>query len=200
MRLTNKQNLVIPHVPVGNLASMKAEMDELGLVYDSSNFRKGCVSCTGIEFCNLAVAETKNRMIELIEQLETTSGWYKDKVRVHFSGCPSSCGQHQVADIGFRGAKTKVGGKMVDAYDLFVGGRLGRDSRFNELLKGKILAADVHLVTRAAQAGDANRAMKFSTSFFHAAPRMSFWRSCPSGIAAEDAAALGLGRDWKWRT
>ena len=146
VRLTNKQNLIIPHVPEGNLPAMKDEMDKLGLVYDSSNFRKGCVSCTGIEFCNLAVAETKNRMIELVEQLETTSGWYKDKIRVHFSGCPSSCGQHQVADIGFRGAKTKVGGKMVDAYDLFVGGRLGRDSRFNELLKGKILAGDVHLV------------------------------------------------------
>jgi ABC-type cobalamin/Fe3+-siderophores transport system ATPase subunit len=105
---------------------MRKEMDELGLVYEASNFRKGCVSCTGIEFCNLAVAETKNRMIELIRQLETTSSWYKDKVRVHFSGCPSSCGQHQIADVGFRGAKTKVGGKMVDAYDLFVGGRLGR--------------------------------------------------------------------------
>jgi len=146
VRLTNKQNLLIPHVREGNLPAMKDEMDNLGLVYDSSNFQKGCVSCTGIEFCNLAVAETKNRMIELINQLETTSGWYKDKIRVHFSGCPSSCGQHQIADIGFRGAKTKVAGKMVDAYDLFVGGRLGRDSRFNELLKGKILAADVHLV------------------------------------------------------
>ena len=146
VRLTNKQNLLIPHVPEGNLPAMKDEMDKRGLVYDSSNFQKGCVSCTGIEFCNLAVAETKNRMIELINQLETTSGWYKDKIRVHFSGCPSSCGQNQIADIGFRGAKTKVAGKMVDAYDLFVGGRLGRDSRFNELLKGKILAADVHLV------------------------------------------------------
>jgi ferredoxin-nitrite reductase len=146
VRLTNKQNVLIPHIPETSLPAMRKEMDELGLVYEASNFRKGCVSCTGIEFCNLAVAETKNRMIELIRQLETTSGWYKDKVRVHFSGCPSSCGQHQIADVGFRGAKTKVGGKMVDAYDLFVGGRLGRESRFNELLKGKILASDVHLV------------------------------------------------------
>ena len=146
VRLTNKQNVIIPHVTEANLPAMKEEMDGLGLVYESSNFRKGCVSCTGIEFCNLAVAETKNRMIELVNQLETTSGWYKDKIRVHFSGCPSSCGQHQVAEIGFRGAKTKVNGRMVDAYDLFVGGRLGSDSRFGDLLKGKILAADVHLV------------------------------------------------------
>jgi ferredoxin-nitrite reductase len=146
VRLTNKQNMVVPHVPEGSLEAMKAELDDLGLVYESSNFRKGCVSCTGIEFCNLAVAETKNRMIELVQQLEATSGWFQDKIRVHFSGCPSSCGQHQVADIGFRGAKTKIGGKMVDAYDLFVGGRLGHNSRFNELLKGKILATDVHLI------------------------------------------------------
>jgi ferredoxin-nitrite reductase len=146
IRLTNKQNLIIPNVPEANLPAMKAEMDALGLVYEPSNFRKGCVSCTGIEFCNLAVAETKNRMISLVEQLEQRSGWYKDKIRVHFSGCPSSCGQHQIADIGFRGARTKVDGKMTDAYDLFVAGRLGENRRFNDLLKGKILADDVDRV------------------------------------------------------
>ncbi len=143
IRLTNKQNLVIPNVPNENLEAMKAEMDAAGLSYAPSNFREGCVSCTGIEFCNLAVAETKNRMLALVEQLETRSGWYKDKIRVHFSGCPSSCGQQQIADIGFRGAKKKIDGKMMDAYDLFVGGRLGANRRFNTLLKGKILAPDV---------------------------------------------------------
>jgi ferredoxin-nitrite reductase len=127
IRLTNKQNLLIVNVPEANLAALKAELDELDFDYQPSNFRKGCVSCTGIEFCNLAVSETKNRMLELIGQLETASGWYKDKIRIHFSGCPSSCGQHQIADIGFRGARTKA------------------NRRFNELLKGKILAKDVHL-------------------------------------------------------
>ncbi|GAB4182497.1 MAG: ferredoxin--nitrite reductase [Terrimicrobiaceae bacterium] len=146
VRLTNKQNLIIPHVPEANLPALKAEMDRLGLVHTPSNFRKGCVSCTGIEFCNLAVAETKNRMIELVDQLEKKSSWFDGKVRIHFSGCPSSCGQHQIADIGFRGARTKVDGKMVDAYDLFVGGRLGENRRFNDLVKGKILRDDVDIV------------------------------------------------------
>lgn len=146
IRLTNKQNLIIPFVPDVSLPAMKVEMDALGLAYAPSNFRNGCVSCTGIEFCNLAVAETKNRMISLVEQLEARSGWYKDKVRIHFSGCPSSCGQHQIADIGFRGARTKIDGAMVDAYDMFVGGRLGQDRRFNTLLRGKILASDVDVV------------------------------------------------------
>jgi ferredoxin-nitrite reductase len=145
IRLTNKQNLLITNIPEANLAAVKAELKSYGLDYEPTNFRKGCVSCTGIEFCNLAVAETKNRMLALVDQLDATSGWYKDKIRIHFSGCPSSCGQHQIADIGFRGARTKVDGQMVDAYDAFIGGRLGQNRRFNELLKGKIIAKDVHL-------------------------------------------------------
>ena len=145
IRLTNKQNLLIVNVLEANLPALKADLNALGLDYNPTNFRTGCVSCTGIEFCNLAVAETKNRMIELIDQLEAQSGWYKGKIRIHFSGCPSSCGQHQIADIGFRGARTKIEGVMVDAYDCFIGGRLGHNRRFNELLKGKIIATDVHL-------------------------------------------------------
>ncbi len=145
LRMTNKQNLLLVNIPEANLAAVKAELDEMGCDYQPSNFRKGCVSCTGIEFCNLAVAETKNRMLALVSELEDTSGWYKGKIRIHFSGCPSSCGQHQIADIGFRGARTKVNGEMVDAYDAFIGGRLGANRRFNDLLKGKIIAKDVHL-------------------------------------------------------
>ena len=145
IRLTNKQNLILLNIPTANLDPLKAELDAAGLVYAPSNFRRGCVACTGIEFCNIAIAETKNRMIRLVEQLEATSGWYKDKIRIHFSGCPSSCGQHQIADIGFRGARTKLpNGEQVDAFDMFIGGRLGENRRFNELLKGKILASDVH--------------------------------------------------------
>ncbi len=145
IRLTTKQNLLIVNVADANVAALKAALDAEGFSYAPSNFRQGCVACTGIEFCNLAVAETKNRMIELVEQLEAQSGWYRSKIRIHFSGCPSSCGQHQIADIGFRGARTKINGEMVDAYDCFVGGRLGQSRRFNELLKGKIIAKDVHL-------------------------------------------------------
>jgi ferredoxin-nitrite reductase len=145
IRLTNKQNLIIVNVPEANLAALQADLDALGLDYKPTNFRRGCVTCTGIEFCNLAVAETKNRMITLIDQLETQSGWYKGKIRIHFSGCPSSCGQHQIADLGFRGARTKVGGETVECYDAFIGGRLGHNRRFNQLLKGKVLAKDVHL-------------------------------------------------------
>lgn len=141
---TNKQNLILLHIPEKNVKPLLKEIEEAGLVWDPTNFRKGCVSCTGMEFCNLAIVETKNRMTRLVEELEHECADYKDKIRIHFSGCTSSCGQHQIADLGFRGAMTRVNGVMTEAFDLFIGGKLGQGARFNELLKGKILSTDVN--------------------------------------------------------
>jgi ferredoxin-nitrite reductase len=144
MRNTNKQNLIILNVPEANIPALKADLDAAGLIYEPTNIRQGCVSCTGIEFCNLAVAETKNRMIELVGQLEKECADFRDKIRIHFSGCPSSCGQHQIADIGFRGAVKTIDGKKVDCFDMFLGGKLGSNARFNELVKPKVLSSEVH--------------------------------------------------------
>ncbi|MEJ0000444.1 MAG: nitrite/sulfite reductase [Verrucomicrobiota bacterium] len=145
---TNKQNLILFNIPEANLAPLQAELDAAGLAWRPTNFREGCVSCTGMEFCNLAIAETKNRMMLLVEQLERECAFYSDKIRIHFSGCPSSCGQHQVADIGFRGAVTRVNGVPTECFDLFIGGKLGADARFNELVKSKVLAGDIHVTVR----------------------------------------------------
>ncbi|MGF1655726.1 MAG: nitrite/sulfite reductase [Verrucomicrobiales bacterium] len=146
IRLTNKQNLLMLNIPDAHVEPLKKELDEAGLVYDPSNFRQGCVSCTGIEFCNLAIAETKNRMVQMVSQLEEQCSHFDEKIRIHFSGCPSSCGQHQIADIGFRGARTKIDGTQVDAFDMFVGGRLGELRSFNSLVLSKVPASDVHLI------------------------------------------------------
>ena len=83
-------------------------------------------------------------MVLLVEQLETECAAYKEKIRIHFSGCPSSCGQHQIADIGFRGGSTRVNGVPTECFDMFIGGKLGAGARFNELVKGKVLATDIH--------------------------------------------------------
>lgn len=143
---TNKQNILMLNIPKANVEALKKELTQNGLVWNASNFRQGCVSCTGIEFCNLAIAETKNRMIALVDQLEAECAEYKEKIRIHFSGCPSSCGQHQIADIGFRGGMTKINGVSTECFDMFIGGKLGSAPRFNELVKGKVPAADVHKI------------------------------------------------------
>ncbi|NBR63362.1 MAG: hypothetical protein EBT77_03440 [Verrucomicrobia bacterium] len=93
----------------------------------------------------MAVGETKNRMIRLVGELEQISHHYKDKVRIHFSGCPSSCGQHQLADIGFRGATRTVDGVKKEFFDMFLGGKTGADAKFNVLIQPKVPYEEVHL-------------------------------------------------------
>src|SRR5262249_12577795 len=128
------------------------------LLYKGSEFLKGGVSCTGIEFCNLAVAETKNRLMTLVEQLEQMHPNFDRKIRFHFSGCPSACGQHQIADIGFRGKRFTENGVEVDGFDLFLGGGLGSDRKFNQLVFIKIPSRDLHhYVSRVIKYYDAHK-------------------------------------------
>jgi assimilatory nitrite reductase (ferredoxin) precursor (EC 1.7.7.1) len=97
---------------------------------------RGLVSCTGNQFCNLAIIETKNRALKLIQELEELLE-LKQTVRIHWSGCPNSCGQPQVGDIGFIGCKTKKHGKTVDGVDIYLGGKVGHEAALGHcIMKG----------------------------------------------------------------
>lgn len=124
VRLTIGQNLIVPHVPDAALGDLLVEPILQVLRYNPSEILRGLVSCTGIEFCNLAVIETKSRALQIAKSLETRLPTTKP-VTIHWSGCPAGCGNHTVADIGLLGTKTKVGDKVVDAVDVFVGGSSG---------------------------------------------------------------------------
>ena len=127
VRLTPEQNVIIPHVPDARVGNLTTEPLLKVLRYDPSEIMRGLVSCTGSEFCNLAVIETKARSLQVARALEAKihSG---RPIRIHWSGCPAGCGNHTVADIGLLGVKTKVDGKVVDAVDVFVGGSSGREA------------------------------------------------------------------------
>jgi ferredoxin-nitrite reductase len=90
-----------------------------------SAFRRCLVACTGSDYCNLAQIDTKGRAAELAEALEKKMGARRAPLRMHWSGCPAGCGNHEAADIGFRGLKTRIGDKMVEAVAIYVGGRTG---------------------------------------------------------------------------
>src|SRR5207245_4572121 len=124
VRLTVDQNLIDPHVPDAKLGNLTAEPLLKVLRYDPSQIMRGLVSCTGIEFCNLAVIETKSRALQIARTLEVKVH-HGRPIRIHWSGCPAGCGNHTVADIGLLGTKAKVDGKAVDAVDVFVGGSSG---------------------------------------------------------------------------
>jgi ferredoxin-nitrite reductase len=98
------------------------------LPYNPSEVLRGLVACTGTDFCNLALIDTKTRAMALARQLERRLGPVRP-VSVRWSGCPAACGNHHTADIGLQGCKVKVDGKIVDGVHVSVGGRGGVDPR-----------------------------------------------------------------------
>ena len=86
------------------------------------------VACTGTDFCNLAQIQTKRLAVELSTALEERFGTTGNPFTIHWSGCPAGCGNHQAADIGFRGMKVNVGDRIIEAVAIYAGGRTGRDS------------------------------------------------------------------------
>ena len=128
VRLTVDQNVVLPGVSDARLAALTAEALLQALRYDPPPVLRDVVSCTGLEYCNLAVIETKQRALTLARDLATRLPGNR-QVRIHWSGCPAGCGNHAVADIGLVGTKTKLDGKVVEAVDVFVGGSAGPSPR-----------------------------------------------------------------------
>ena len=125
VRATPMQNLLLINISGLNVPTVIAELSAAGLPVVTSSFARGTVACTGSEFCKLALTETKSFARWLTEQLEERFPNYQEDLRLHITGCPNSCGQHWIADIGIEGKKIKVNGKMVDAYYFCVGGSVG---------------------------------------------------------------------------
>ena len=147
VRLTRKQNFLIPNVPREKVNELKSELAGLGFEMEPSEIRKGCVSCTGKEFCNLAIAETKAYAEQLALELEAEVDM-PYPVRMNINGCPNSCGQHHVAEIGLLGCQTTVNGEKMDAFTICLGGGLGKDAYFAEQVLRRVPAMEVkgHLV------------------------------------------------------
>lgn len=103
---------------------------------DPGPLERNLVSCTGSQFCGLALYETKNRAMKVIERLEMELDIPKG-VRIHFTGCPNSCGQAQVGDIGLMGAPARLDGKAVEGVKIFLGGKIGENPKLaKEFAKG----------------------------------------------------------------
>ena len=126
LRNTVMQNLVLVNVPNQRANRVAGELTAAGLPVRASAFARGTIACTGSEFCKLALTETKGFARWLTEELDERLPGFQEQIKLHVTGCPNSCGQHWIADIGLEGKKIKVDGKMVDAYYFCVGGSVGR--------------------------------------------------------------------------
>ncbi len=137
------QNLIVMDIPEDSLEDAQdMAINAPTLTLKVNPLRAGLMACTGIEFCNLAITETKHRSFDIIDYLEQTVQ-LDTPIKIAISGCPNSCSQYQTGDIGLRGGKTRVGEELVESYDIFAGCEMGTDGQFGEMVKKAIPAEDV---------------------------------------------------------
>ena len=141
---TAQQKLVLPDVDPARADELVAELDALDLPARPDRFRKGVMACTGIEFCKLAIGETKGRARWIAEELDRRLPDFDEELRIHVNGCPNSCARFQVADIGLMSAlQPRPDGTRSDAFLVHLGGTMGDDGAFGRKAKGvRVYAED----------------------------------------------------------
>jgi sulfite reductase (ferredoxin) len=141
--LTAQQGIVILDVPEDRTAELADELELLELSARPSSFLRGTIACTGIEFCKLALVETKGRADTIRMELEKRLPDFDTPITINVNGCPNSCARFQVADIGFKGMVTRdADGEYQDAFQVHLGGQMGSDAEFGRKFRGLKVTAD----------------------------------------------------------
>lgn len=147
LRLTVEQNVILPNIPESSLSAFLQEpiLEQFSLA--PSALSRSLVSCTGAQFCNFALVETKQRAVALAQALDAELV-LNQPVRIHWTGCPNSCGQPQVADIGLMGTKVRRNGQTLEGVDIYMGGKVGKDARLGERVQQGVPCDELQEVLR----------------------------------------------------
>lgn len=145
LRTTVEQKMLILDVEEDRVEPLREALAALDLQVAPSSFRRGTMACTGIEFCKLAIVETKARGATLVDELERRLPAFDEPITINLNGCPNSCARIQVADIGLKGQLvTDENGEQVEGYQVHLGGALGLDPGFGRKVRGlKVTAAQL---------------------------------------------------------
>ncbi len=137
VRLTSYQKLVVIGVEEEQVESLAAGLEEIGLSARPSNWRRSTMACTGIEFCKLAIVDTKQRATDLVAELERRFPGLDVPITVNVNGCPNACARTQVADIGLKGQLVlDDDGNQVEGFQVHLGGGIGLSNGFGKKLRG----------------------------------------------------------------
>ncbi|MFC9340884.1 nitrite/sulfite reductase [Streptomyces sp. NPDC057020] len=145
LRTTADQKMILLDVEEAQLDSAVAALEALDLRVNPTPFRRGTMACTGIEFCKLAIVETKARGASLIDELERRIPEFDEPLTININGCPNACARIQVADIGLKGQLVLDDeGNRVEGYQVHLGGALGLEAGFGRKVRGlKVTAAEL---------------------------------------------------------
>jgi sulfite reductase (ferredoxin) len=137
IRTTTQQKLVILDVPDERVEDLVAALAQHDLQVRPSAFRRGTMACTGLEFCKLAIVETKQHAQDLYAELEKRLPDFDVPIGINVNGCPNSCARFQTADIGFKGSMVRDdSGEMVEGFQVHLGGHLGVEASFGRKFRG----------------------------------------------------------------
>ncbi|WP_406270389.1 nitrite/sulfite reductase [Actinacidiphila glaucinigra] len=143
LRTTVEQKMIVLDVGLDRVDSLVAGLESLDLQVRPSPFRRGTMACTGIEFCKLAIVETKARGSSLIDELERRLPEFDEPITINVNGCPNACARIQVADIGLKGQLVlDDDGRQVEGYQVHLGGALGLEAGFGRKVRGLKVTAD----------------------------------------------------------
>ncbi|MEU4794902.1 nitrite/sulfite reductase [Streptomyces sp. NPDC023327] len=143
LRTTAEQKMIVLDVAREDVDSLVSALEALDLKVNASPFRRGTMACTGIEFCKLAIVETKARGASLIDELERRIPRFDEPITININGCPNACARIQVADIGLKGQLVlDDAGNQVEGYQVHLGGALGLDAGFGRKVRGLKVTAD----------------------------------------------------------
>ena len=143
VRITTGQDVILPNIAEARLQQLVNEPILQELPHDPSGLMRGLVSCTGIDYCHMALIETKQLALQTVRELERTMGTQGKLLKMHWSGCPAGCGNHAAADVGLLGKNIKMGDEIVDAVDVFVGGRSGPNAKAGTKLLEDVPCTDL---------------------------------------------------------
>ncbi|MDX3096646.1 nitrite/sulfite reductase [Streptomyces sp. ME19-03-3] len=143
LRTTVEQKMIVLDVEQDRVDSLVAGLEALDLQVRPSPFRRGTMACTGIEFCKLAIVETKARGSSLIDELERRLPDFDEPITINVNGCPNACARIQVADIGLKGQLVlDEDGRQVEGYQVHLGGALGLETGFGRKVRGLKVTAE----------------------------------------------------------
>jgi sulfite reductase (ferredoxin) len=135
-RLTAQQKVVVLGVDEADVEALVADLAGINLEARPSNWRRSTMACTGIEFCKLAIVDTKNRSIDLVAELEKRFPDLDTPISINVNGCPNACARTQVADIGLKGQLVMDDeGNQVEGFQVHLGGSLGLTEGFGKKLR-----------------------------------------------------------------
>src|SRR5690606_25284018 len=141
--LTPMQKVVVLDIEEDRVESLVAALADLGLHARPSQWRQHTMACTGIEYCKLAIVNTKDRAATLIDELEKRVPELDTPITVNVNGCPNSCARIQTADIGLKGQLVMdESGNQVEGFQVHLGGALGMDAGFGRKLRAHKITGD----------------------------------------------------------